>query len=201
MIQSVKPDVVFGISPFGIWKSGVPAGISGLSAYDVLFADAVTWLQNGWVDYLTPQLYWPFGGNQDYGKLAPWWAEQAAGRHLYIGHGLYRAEPETATGTPFSADEIPAQIRYNRSRSNIQGGIFFRAENITRFSSQGFADSLKTDLHSTPALTPPMNWKNLFAPPTPIRFASEWTGTDQLRLSWATPFPGFGEPDARFFVI
>jgi len=72
-IQVTKPFIKFGISPFGIWKSGVPLGILGLDAYNEIYADAVTWLNEQIVDYISPQLYLPFGGGQDYGKLLPCW--------------------------------------------------------------------------------------------------------------------------------
>lgn len=91
-INAVKPWVKWGISPFGIWKPGVPEGINGMDAYNTLYCDPIAWLQAGTVDYITPQCYWPFGGGQDYGTLIPWWAEQAYqnGRHFYPGQGLYR---------------------------------------------------------------------------------------------------------------
>ncbi|HEX9972655.1 MAG TPA: family 10 glycosylhydrolase, partial [bacterium] len=68
-IQAIKPYVKFGVSPFGIWKNGVPSGITGLDAYSAIYADAVTWFNKQIVDYVAPQLYWAFGGGQDYGKL------------------------------------------------------------------------------------------------------------------------------------
>ncbi|HAE86889.1 TPA: glycoside hydrolase, partial [Candidatus Marinimicrobia bacterium] len=91
-LEVIKPRVKFGMSPFGIWKNGVPAGIVGLDAYSTIYCDAVTWLNEQWIDYITPQLYWPFGGGQDYGKLMPWWAGIAAEnkRHLYPGQAVYR---------------------------------------------------------------------------------------------------------------
>ena len=36
-------------------------------------ADPLAWLARGTVDYVAPQLYWPFGGGQDYAALAAWW--------------------------------------------------------------------------------------------------------------------------------
>ena len=48
-----------GISPFGIWRPGVPATIEArLDCYAHLFADSRRWLAEGWCDYLAPQLYW-----------------------------------------------------------------------------------------------------------------------------------------------
>lgn len=203
-IREVKPEVVFGISPFGIWKNGVPSGIVGLDAYNVIYADAVTWLDQQWIDYLTPQLYWAFGGGQDYGKLAPWWAEQAArnDRHLYPGHGLYRSESATFSGSLFAASEVPRQVRFNRQHDDIQGSVFFRAQNITQYHSKGFADSLETDLYRYPALTPIMEWHSLEPPPPPEQLAFEWTGEDEVTLSWTPPTPAkAAASEAEFFAV
>lgn len=199
MLQAEAPDVVFGISPFGIWKSGTPPGISGLSGATDLYADAVIWMEQGWLDYLTPQLYWAFGGGQDYGKLAPWWAGQVNGRHLYPGHGLYRTSSSTYSGTLFSASEIPNQVRFNRA-NGIPGSVFFRTRNITSFSSKGFADTLKTDLYRHPALPPPMPWKNLMAPPVPRDFVAMAAGT-QVTLSWRSPAADPVLPDGQFYAV
>ncbi len=159
-LQAQAPHVKFGISPFGIWRSGVPSGIIGLSAKDAVHADAVNWMQQEWLDYLTPQLYWAFGGGQDYAKLAPWWASQANGRHIYTGHGLYRSDASTYSGTLFSEHEVPNQVRFNRATEGIQGSVFFRSRNVTDFRSRGFADTLRTDLFRYPALTPSIPWKS-----------------------------------------
>ena len=200
-VQAIRPAVKFGISPFGIWKNGVPSGIVGLDAYNVIYGDASAWLEAGTIDYLTPQLYWAFGGGQDYARLAPWWADLVAdaGRHLYVGHGLYRADRATFSRTLFSANEVPRQVRFNRARGDIQGSVFFRAKNISVFSSRGFADTLRTNLHRTPALTPPMDWKDMSAPAAPAELALTPTGAGGARLSWTTPFSS--GPQARRYAV
>ena len=201
-VHTIRSAVKFGISPFGIWKNGVPSGIVGLDAYNVIYADPVAWLEAGTVDYLAPQLYWAFGGGQDYAKLAPWWAERTgeAGRHLYTGHGLYRAERATFSGNLFSPSEIPRQVRFNRARDDISGSVFFRAKNISVFSSRGFADTLRTDLYRSPALTPPMDWKNLSAPGAPGALTFSRTDANQIMLSWTAP-PAHATPEARRYVV
>ena len=136
-IQTVKPHVRFGMSPFGIWKNGVPSGITGLDAYGTIYCDAVAWLQGQYVDYLTPQLYWQIGGGQDYLKLMPWWASQVNGRHLYPGHAPYRINSSSWT-----ANELPNQVRADRSyrAANVLGSVFFRARNGITDNLKGFAD-------------------------------------------------------------
>ncbi|MCW8850979.1 MAG: family 10 glycosylhydrolase, partial [Melioribacteraceae bacterium] len=136
-IKNVKPHVKFGMSPFGIYKNGVPTGISGLDAYNTIYCDPVKWMDEKIIDYLTPQLYWSFGGGQDYGKLLPWWAQQVNGRHLYPGQALYRAGL-------FEPNEIPRQIRLNRQTDNVYGSILFRAQNLFG-NANGVTDSLNNN--------------------------------------------------------
>ena len=175
-IQVVKPWVKFGISPFGIWKSGVPSGISGMNAYDTIYGDGVAWLEQRTIDYITPQLYWGierwYSVGQDYRALADWWADKAYEneRHMYPGHGLYRTSSRTFTGTLFNQNEMPRQIKHNRSNPLIQGSVFFRAKNITSYSSKGFADTLKTNYYRYAALTPIMSWKDSIPHGTPQNF-------------------------------
>lgn len=86
-IKAEKPFVKFGLSPFGIWKPGYPAGVKGSSQYDELYADAKLWLNKGWIDYFTPQLYWPIEpARQSFTALLKWWeSENTFGRHLWPG--------------------------------------------------------------------------------------------------------------------
>ena len=193
-LRAFDPSIKFGISPFGIWKNGVPAGIQGLDAYNVIYADATAWLQAETVDYIVPQLYWRFAQGihyrgQDYAKLAPWWAEQINGRHLYIGHGLYRADRNTYSGSNaiFPPNEIPDQAQFNRDYLDILGSVFFRSSNITIYSSGGFVKTMKEGLYRYPALTPPMAWKEQALPQVPENLAYQWTDSADVTLTWDAP--------------
>ena len=192
-LRVFNPSIKFGVSPFGIWKNGVPAGIVGLDAYNVIYADPPAWVEAETVDYLVPQLYWRFAvGNQyqgqDYAKLAPWWAEQINDRHLYIGHALYKAERQTSGGSMvYPATEVPEQVQFNRDYLGILGSVFFRSSNITAYSTQGFVKTMQEGLYKYPALTPPMAWKDQGAPEAPINLAFEWTGDTEVTLMWDAP--------------
>jgi uncharacterized lipoprotein YddW (UPF0748 family) len=200
-IRAEKPHVKFGISPFGIWKYGVPAGITGMDAYSVIFADAVTWLQNRWLDYINPQLYWKFGGNQDYERLANWWASQRNERHFYSGMAAYKSDGSTFWNPDdYAANEVPRQLRFNRAHAGIHGGVLFRSSNLTRFHSKGLADSLRTRINTRPAIVPPMPWKSMEAPGRPANLAvSQPEDGAEVHLSWAAPAPG-GAQAMRYAV-
>jgi uncharacterized lipoprotein YddW (UPF0748 family) len=191
-IQVVKPWVKFGISPFGIWKSGVPSGISGMNAFATIYGDGIAWLEQKTIDYITPQLYWGierwYSVGQDYRALADWWADRAAenNRHMYPGHGLYRTSNSTFSGTLFNQNEMPRQIKHNRSNPLIQGSVFFRAKNITSYSSKGFADSLKSNYYRYAALTPTMEWKDSVAHQSPMNLMVQRDAEleYEFHLSW-----------------
>ncbi|MEH0158203.1 family 10 glycosylhydrolase [Limibacter armeniacum] len=113
-IKTAKPFVRFGISPFGIWSTDasaatkydttLPTGIVGLDAYNQIYCDPLAWLKAGTVDYITPQLYWPTGGGQDYETLINWWAQQVDryGKHMYVGQGIHR----------FNDNPVTARVAY-----------------------------------------------------------------------------------------
>lgn len=192
-IAAVRPEVKWGISPFGIWKSGTPAGITGMSGATEIYADAVVWMEQQWLDYLTPQLYWAFGGGQDYGKLAPWWATQMNGRHLVPGLAAYRQDV-------YGNSEIHNQIRLNRRTANTYGQVLFRARSITG-NTDGIEDSLRTNLFRNRALTPTMPWKDVSAPGRPTDFAGLWTSEGAYTLSWTPVAADATTARSRFFAV
>jgi len=178
-INIVKPHVKFGMSPFGIWKNGVPSGIVGLDAYNTIYCDGVAWLKGQYIDYITPQLYWPFGGGQDYKKLMQWWAEKAYNndRHLYTGNAAYRI-----TNDSWSKNELPKQIRYNRNTDGCYGNVYFSLKSVMA-NPKGFLDSLKTNYYQYPALTPLMPWIDSKPPCQPKNVRFELTN-NIYTISW-----------------
>ena len=208
-LLAVKPEAKFGISPFGIWKNGTPAGIRGLDAYNVIYSDPLAWLEDGTIDYITPQLYWSSQrtldtngdgtpdtfNEQRYTTLARWWNGQRNGRHFYPGLAPYRI------GQPgFENTEIPSQIRYTRSLDGGQGTVMFRVNAGLLKFNQGLADTLATDLYRQPALTPSMAWKSQDAPDTPTGLvATHTSGEGAVSLAWTAP--ASGDADARFYAV
>ena len=196
-IKIVKPHVKFGMSPFGIWKNGVPSGIVGLDAYSVIYCDAVAWLNGKYIDYLTPQLYWPFGGGQDYGKLMPWWADQAKknGRHLYTGNAPYRISDFN-----WDADELPRQIRLNRNTDGCYGSVYFRVNYGLLNNPKGFLDSLKNHYYEYPALTPQMSW-NDSTPPIDPTWIDVTESNDIAIIRWSHDLPTKSDDDLYRYIV
>ncbi len=158
-IKSIKPFVRFGVSPFGIYKAGEPEGIVGYSAYDKIYCDPKEWVKNKSVDYLAPQLYWEFGGQQDFALLSQWWNSNLNGIDIFPGIAVYKIFTKNWRG-----EEITSQIRYTRQLSNAKGTILFRALNVIQ-NPESIADSLKLSLFNEKVLPPAFYSKVIPSPP------------------------------------
>jgi uncharacterized lipoprotein YddW (UPF0748 family) len=159
--KKAKPWVKVGISPFGIWRPGNPPGIAGLDQYAELYADAKLWLNEGWVDYFTPQLYWPIAQQkQSFPKLLDWWrAQNTKKRHLWPG--LYTSRVSGAA-KGWKAKEIADQIATTRKYPD-PGVIHFSMKALLK-NTGGIADEL-AKVYAEPALVPESPWLAKGDPP------------------------------------
>jgi uncharacterized lipoprotein YddW (UPF0748 family) len=196
-IKSTNPRVKFGISPFGIWrnKRQDPEGseTNGGSNYDDLYADIRLWLQKGWIDYVTPQLYWQIGHKlADYSVLLDWWNNNAYGRQLYIGHGIYRYN-EAPWRNP---NELPRQLQMLRGKENISGSVYFSSKSFA-VNPNGWSDSLRENYYRVPAIIPPMKWIDSVPPAKPVLDQSKvsFDGTE-LKISFKNQ-----DADVRNYAI
>ena len=178
-IKKEKKYVKFGLSPFGIWRPGYPASISGFDQYNGLYADAKLWLNNGWVDYWTPQLYWPVNQiPQSFPVLLGWWnRENIQGRNLWPGMIVGRSSNEKGT------DEIINQIMIERGFvPEAPGHVHFSMKAFLRDSSVLNA-GLKNGPYKREAIVPPSPWLDDVAPAAP-GLQTE-VGKDTIRISWS----------------
>jgi uncharacterized lipoprotein YddW (UPF0748 family) len=181
-IHREKSWVRFGISPFGLGRPDRrPAGISGFSQYDKLYADAETWLQNGWLDYLSPQLYWPLSQTaQAYDTLLDYWIGQnTKGRHMWPGLFTSRIGAPTKEYQP---QEILQQIGVTRARPAAGGHVHFSMAVLMQ-NRQGIDDQLRAGLYAGPALVPATPWLGSGAPGAPKVSAAYKGGAVNLKLA------------------
>lgn len=162
-VKRQKPWVRVGISPFGIWRPGVPSGIeAGIDSYEQLAGDSRKWLKNGWLDYLAPQLYWRISPQkQSYPLLLTWWRQQGS-RPVWPGIATERIGGSDGRG----ASEITNQIDLSRKiGKNWNGHIHWSAKALVR--NQGGIATRLANTYTQPAAIPPMPWVNNRSPEAP----------------------------------
>ena len=163
-IKAEKPHVQFGISPFGTWRPGYPQSTGGFDAYSQLYADARLWLEEGWVDYFTPQIYNRIDRViRPFPVMMNWWSHQNVhDRHIWPG--LYTSQAAEESGWP--TEEITGQIYIARGHPGSSGTVHFSMQ-----SMMGKWDDLVRDMTSGPyaksALVPRSPWLGKNAPAQP----------------------------------
>lgn len=179
-IKSEKKYVKFGLSPFGIWRPRFPESVTGFDQYDQLYADARLWLNKGWIDYFTPQLYWEINRiPQSFPILLGWWAaENLMGRHLWPGISVNKG------GGDKNNDEIINEIMISR-------GMLPKSKGIVHWSISSLVknDSLSKAILSGPykkqALVPASPWLDKKAPEPPV-VTTAFQG-ERVNINWKHP--------------
>jgi uncharacterized lipoprotein YddW (UPF0748 family) len=164
-IQTTKRYVKFGISPFGIYRPGQPPQIKGLDQYEALYADPKKWLEEGWVDYMAPQLYWRIDPPaQSYPVLLQWWTDNnPKRRHIYPGNRLSSLDGKD---WPISEYQRQVEITRNLTSKLSLGNIFYNMK-VFKENRLGVVDTFKTSLYSELALAPSMSWLGAVPPTVP----------------------------------
>ena len=188
-VRECKPWVKFGVSPFGIYRNqkSDPNGsaTNGLQNYDDLYADVLMWVNNGWVDYNIPQIYWEMGHRAaDYETLIRWWNKHAANRPLFIGQDVMRTVRNADLKNP-SQHQMPAKYALQRSMRNVQGSCQWYAAAVVA-NPAGYRDLLVKEYHKYPALVPTSPFMDDKAPKKVRKVKPIWT-EDGYILFWTAP--------------
>lgn len=203
-IHKLKPWVKFGISPFGIYRNqreGVVVGshTNGTQNYDDLYADVLLWVNNGWIDYSVPQLYWQIGHKAaDYKTLIKWWNRYASARPLFIGEDVERTVKYADVDNPRS-NQMPAKFSLHSQMTNVQGTVLWYAKAVVD-NIGNYGTMLRTRYWSHPALQPKMPFIDDKAPSKPKRVKPVWT-PDGLILFWSKPKGKSWKDEARKYVV
>ncbi len=191
-VKAVKPWVRVGISPFGIWQPGHPAGVpAGVNAYEHLACDARKWLANGWVDYLAPQLYWRCDSPQSFPALMRWWVSINPRRPVWPGIATARILSSEDRTRP--ASEVGQQIDWARKLARQSSGQLFWSWKSIGTDRGGVQAHLSARYRGF-ALPPSMPWCGNACPAMPM--AQAGTSGSRVTIAW-TP----SDSSARKWVI
>lgn len=183
-IKAEKPHMKFGISPFGVWRnfdkdSTGSKTRAGQTNYDDLYADVLKWLRQGWIDYVTPQLYWHIGFEvADYAVLLDWWSKHTYGKHLYIGHGAYRIGGKGWE----DPNELLNQVTLNRDYGGVQGSMYFSSKVFLQ--NKDSVNRRMNHIYAYPSLVPVMDWLPAEKPAAPELVSIRGSQQDGVVIEW-----------------
>jgi uncharacterized lipoprotein YddW (UPF0748 family) len=187
-IHRTKPWVRFGISPFGIWRPGFPASVGGMDSYEVLYADSRLWLREGWVDYMSPQLYWKMNApKQNYAELLNWWlSENPKGRHIWPGSTLSGLGKSGSNA--WTAEDIVQQFSFVRTVNSNPGHVIWNYNRVLENQS-GVRTSLAQRVYTAQSVPPAFTWLDPKPPTKPVIGSRPESGLKTI-LQWG---PSDGE--------
>jgi uncharacterized lipoprotein YddW (UPF0748 family) len=202
-IHAAKPWVKVGISPFGIYRnkknSATGSNTNGLQNYDDLYADIILWVNQGWLDYCVPQVYWEIGNKAaDYDTLIRWWNEYAGARPLFIGEDIERTvknrDPKDA-----SQHQQEAKHRLSEQMQNVQGTVLWYAKAAVD-NTGNYGTNLRQNYWRYPALQPLMPFIDKTQPAKPRKVKPVWT-SDGYILFWTAPKSKQWNDEATKYVV
>lgn len=202
-IRQTKPWVKFGVSPFGIYRnarsSSIGSNTRGLQNYDDLYADVLKWVNNGWIDYCVPQLYWQIGHKTaDYETLIKWWNEHAGNRPLYIGEDVERTIKYADVDNP-NTNQVAAKHKLHEQCKNVDGTVLWYAKAaVDNYDRYGVF--LRNYYWKSPALQPLMPFIDDKAPKKPRKLKAHQNSTNLL-LTWMAPKGNGWKEEAVKYVV
>ena len=188
-VHQLKPWVKVGISPFGIYRnkknSPIGSNTNGLQNYDQLYADVLLWVNNGWLDYCVPQLYWEIGNKAaDYATLIRWWNVNAAHRPLYIGEDVERTVKHADLKNP-NQHQMAAKFQLHNQCPNVKGTVLWYAK-MAVDNPGNYGTMLRERYWKNPVLHPDMSFIEKRTPSAPKKLKPLWT-PDGYMLFWTAP--------------
>ena len=189
-IRKTKPWVKFGVSPFGIYRNKksdphIGSNTNGLQNYDDLYADVLLWVNNGWIDYCVPQIYWEIGNKAaDYQTLITWWNKYAGARPLYIGEDVERTVKHPDPNNPRS-HQLGIKRQLHAQMKNVKGTVLWYAKAVVD-NTGNYGTALRNNYWRYPALQPLMPFIDSKAPKKPKRLKPIMT-EDGMVLFWTAP--------------
>lgn len=144
-VKETDSECQFGVSPFAVWQnnngSNGGSNTSNLEAYHSLYCDAMAWVEGGYIDYISPQIYWDFNSKTaPYDVVARWWNSRLSGTNvkLYVSHASYKYEEgewDDPTG------ELSEQISFSRSLKSYRGSICYGFDELKK-NTRGASDEI-----------------------------------------------------------
>lgn len=203
-IHTTKPWVKFGVSPFGIYRNkknapNIGSNTNGLQNYDDLYADVLLWVNNGWIDYCVPQIYWQIGHPAaDYATLIKWWNQYAGKRPLFIGEDVERTVKYADVNNP-NINQMPAKHQLHQQMKNVKGTVLWYAKAVVD-NTGNYGSMLRQNYWKSPALQPLMPFIDNKAPGKPRKVKVIDTSNGPV-LFWTAPQGTHWNDKATKYVV
>ncbi len=151
-IREADPDLVFGISPQGKHDNSM-----------TVYANSLTWMQNKWIDYLAPQIYWEnVHPTADFSTVIRFWNNSSYGVPIIPGLAAYKFGDSQYPS--YTLQELMNQVDITRTLSFMRGNCWFRVVHILGYSLSNY---IKNNIYPYKSLVPKLGSSSAQTPAPP----------------------------------
>ncbi len=217
-IKADRPDMRFGIGPAGVagasgdkYGVGRPNITSSDWMYAQIYCDPLTWLSEGTIDFVSPQIYWQTThSTAPFGPLTEWYDKVCTkfNRHLYVSAGAYRLGEASSSATYIGGNtttgwsELAKQVKVTRQNTDNGscGMIWYSTRWINGPTTTGLGDYLQENTYTKPSLVPVLTWKDAPAYSAPAGLKQSgtklsWTATAGAKANSIIRYTVYAVPD------
>jgi uncharacterized lipoprotein YddW (UPF0748 family) len=148
------------------------------NGYHIVYQDALQWLKEKKIDFITPMIYWQTDHpTAPFGKITKNWLKNYyRSRYIFPGMSINKL------GAPnWNVDEVLKQTALTRQYGSC-GMVFFSFSGLekamTQFPNDGF--QYLSNL-------PPMSWKDNQPPLDPTNLTAQFLTSGEVKLEWMLP--------------
>lgn len=157
------------------------------------------WVNQGWIDYCVPQIYWEIGHKSaDYKTLIEWWNKYAGNRPLFIGEDIERTVKNADPANP-NNHQMGAKFAMHDQLSNVNGTVLWYAKAAVD-NVGNYGTNLRKHYWNTPALQPLMPFIDDTAPGKPRKVKAAWTQHGYM-LKWEAPKASKWNDEVTKYVV
>ena len=142
-VKKNDQSVLFGIAPFGIWKNGnggrSGSFTAGLESYSAIYCDSLAWIDGGYIDFVSPQLYWDSETASSFNALYRWWNEILDGTGVVFIPSLSVYKYENDWKNPSGI--MTCQITSLRKTQSYGGAFYYGFKQISN-NTNGVAEEI-----------------------------------------------------------
>lgn len=192
MASEVSPDTRIGVSTLGVYKPTF--GYESPSAYNYAYQDPGLWVDNRYVDYVSPRLFQ--GESDGFSKNLTTWVRRIPDS-LIIGLSVDRLNEPTVTPA-----DVAAQIDAVRDSDDSLGIALYGLSTLFGSGDKEaqFLSMLTDDYFLYPSHIHPKNDLYDYAPNPPVNVNAEHNGEGYL-ITWDQPFPSPEGLPIRYYSI